>query len=174
MAQIVPGKKQEAIAFLKKLRDEILGEGEFEYSFLEDEIATMYQEDKRTAEIYSMFSIIAILISCLGLFGLSMFDIRQRYREIALRKVNGATLKENSSPLLKIYPIILGMEFTISAPLFWYIISQYLEGFAHKAPISWWLFAIAAIVTAFISLATLIWQIRKAANINPAKVLKGE
>ena len=55
----------------------------------------MYQEDKRTAEIYSLFSIIAILISCLGLFGLSMFDIRQRYREIALRKVNGATLKRS-------------------------------------------------------------------------------
>lgn len=174
MAQIVPGKKQEAIAFLKKLRDEILGEGEFEYSFLEDEIATMYQEDKRTAEIYSLFSIIAILISCLGLFGLSMFDIRQRYREIALRKVNGATLKEIYPLLLKKYSIILGMAFIISAPLSWYIISKYLEGFANKAPISWWLFAIAAIVTAFISLATLIWQIRKAANINPAKVLKGE
>lgn len=161
MAQIVPGKKQEAIAFLKKLRDEILGEGEFEYSFLED-------------EIYSLFSIIAILISCLGLFGLSMFDIRQRYREIALRKVNGATLKEIYPLLLKKYSIILGMAFIISAPLSWYIISKYLEGFANKAPISWWLFAIAAIVTAFISLATLIWQIRKAANINPAKVLKGE
>lgn len=117
MAQIVPGKKQEAIAFLKKLRDEILGEGEFEYSFLEDEIATMYQEDKRTAEIYSLFSIIAILISCLGLFGLSMFDIRQRYREIALRKVNGATLKEIYPLLLKKYSIILGMAFIISAPL---------------------------------------------------------
>ena len=103
-----------------------------------------------------------------------LFRSRQRYREIALRKVNGATLKEIYPLLLKKYSIILGMAFIISAPLSWYIISKYLEGFANKAPISWWLFAIAAIVTAFISLATLIWQIRKAANINPAKVLKGE
>ena len=137
-------------------------------AFLEDEIATMYQGKTNELPRYTpLFSIIAILISCLGLFGLSMFDIRQRYREIALRKVNGATLKEIYPLLLKKYSIILGMAFIISAPLSWYIISKYLEGFANKAPISWWLFAIAAIVTAFISLATLIWQIRKAANINP-------
>ena len=85
MAQIVPGKKQEAIAFLKKLRDEILGEGEFEYSFLEDEIATMYQEDKRTAEIYSLFSIIAILISCVVLF----HDIADGCRTWTIRTVPG-------------------------------------------------------------------------------------
>lgn len=174
MAHVVPGKKQEAIAFLKKLHDEVIGEGDFEYTFLEDEIAAQYKEDRRTSEIYLLFTVIAILISCLGLFGLSLFDIQQRYREIALRKVNGAMLKEIYSLLLKKYAYVLGIAFVTSIPVSWCIITKYLEGFANKAPLSWWLFAVAGVVTAVISLATLLWQVRRAAMIHPAKVLKGE
>lgn len=174
MAHIAPGKKQEAIAFLKQLHDEVIGEGDFEYTFLEDELASQYKEDRRTSKIYLLFTVIAILISCLGLFGLSLFDIQQRYREIALRKVNGAMLKEIYFLLLKKYVCVLGLAFVISIPVSWYIITKYLEGFANKASISWWLFAIAGFVTAAISMVTLIWQVRRAAIINPAQVLKGE
>ncbi len=68
-----------------------MGEGEFNYSFVEDEVEKLYDDDKRTTHIYVTFAGLAICVSCLGLFGLSLYDIRQRYREIALRKVNGAT-----------------------------------------------------------------------------------
>lgn len=174
IAAIVPGKREEAITFLKNLYEELIGKGDFEYTFLENEIADMYKEDKQIANIYVTFAIIAILISCLGLFGLSLFDIQQRYREIALRKVNGAKIKEIIPLLLRKYGIILGICFLIATPVSYLIIQKYLEGFANKSPVSWWLFAMAALITAFVSFATLIWQINKAARINPAAVLKGE
>ena len=174
IAAIVPGKREEAIAFLKNLYGELIGEGDFKYTFIEDEVAEMYKEDKQIANIYVTFAIIAILISCLGLFGLSLFDIQQRYREIALRKVNGATTKEIVPLLLRKYGIILGINFLIAIPVSYLFIQKYLEGFANKTPVSWWLFVLAAFITSFVSLATLIWQINKAARINPAVVLKGE
>lgn len=174
IAAIVPGKREEAISFLKNLYGELIGEGDFKYTFIEDEVAEMYKEDKQIANIYVTFAIIAILISCLGLFGLSLFDIQQRYREIALRKVNGATTKEIVPLLLRKYGIILGISFLIATPISYLFIQKYLEGFANKTPVSWWLFVLAAFITSFVSLATLIWQINKAARINPAVVLKGE
>lgn len=173
VAAIVPGRKQEAIAFLDNLNKETVG-GEFSYSFVEDEINEIYKEDKKVAVLYSIFTIIAIIISSLGLFSISLFDIQQRYREIAIRKVNGASYIEIISILLKKYSILLCIAFVIAAPLSWMAINRYLEDFALKAPVSWWLFVIAFAVTAIISLLTLIYQTRKAANTNPAKVLKSE
>lgn len=173
MAAIVPGRRQEAIRFLKELHDELIG-GEFEYSFVEDEIQTLYDKDKQVAFIYSVFALIAILISSLGLFGLSLFDIQQRYKEIAIRKVNGATTTIITSMLLRKYYLLLGIAFLIATPLSWLAISKYMESYANKAPLSWWIFAIAFLITACISLFTLIWQIRKAARTNPAEAIKTE
>lgn len=173
MAAIVPGRRQEAIRFLKELHDELIG-GEFEYSFVEDEIQTLYDKDKQVAFIYSVFALIAILISSLGLFGLSLFDIQQRYKEIAIRKVNGATTTIIAGMLLRKYYLLLGIAFLIATPLSWLAISKYMESYANKAPLSWWIFAIAFLITACISLFTLIWQIRKAARTNPAEAIKTE
>lgn len=173
MAAIVPGRRQEAIRFLKELHDELIG-GEFEYSFVEDEIQTLYDKDKQVAFIYSVFALIAILISSLGLFGLSLFDIQQRYKEIAIRKVNGATTTIITGMLLRKYYLLLGIAFLIATPLSWLAISKYMESYANKAPLSWWIFAIAFLITACISLFTLIWQIRKAARTNPAEAIKTE
>lgn len=171
MAFIAPGRRQEAIRFLKELHDELIG-GEFEYSFVEDEMHAMYTKDKQVAFIYSTFALIAILISSLGLFGLSLFDIQQRYKEIAIRKVNGATTTVIAGMLLRKYYLLLGIAFLIATPVSWLAISKYLENFVYKAPISWWIFAIAFLITVCISLFTLIWQIRKAAQTNPAMVIK--
>lgn len=172
-AHIVQGKHQEAIRFLQKLHEETVG-GEFIYSFVEDEIEAIYQEDKKVTNIYTTFAFIAILISSLGLFGLSLFDIQQRYREIAIRKVNGATTNIIMQMLLRKYYRLLAIAFIIATPIAWLGIHKYLENFAHKASISWWLFAIALLVTGSISLLTLIWQIRRAARMNPAIAIKSE
>lgn len=173
MATIVPGKKQEAITFLKKLHNDTVG-GEFEYSFVEDEVSALYKDDKKAAYIYSIFTIIAILISSLGLFSLSLFDVQQRYREIAIRKVNGATTNVVMQMMLGKYFKLLALAFMISIPISLLAIFKYLENFANKAPVSWWIFALALTVTAGISLATLIWQIHKAAQTNPAKAMNAE
>lgn len=173
MASIVPGRRQEAIKLLKELHDKTIG-GEFEYTFVEDEISTMYEKDRLVARIYSVFTLVSILISSMGLFSLSLFDIQQRYKEIAIRKVNGATTRIIIAMLLRKYYKLLGISFLIATPLSWLAITKYLENFANKASLSWSIFAIAFLITTSISLLTLIWQIRKAARTNPAKAIKTE
>ncbi len=173
IASIVPGRTQEAIEFLRELHDKTLG-GEFNYSFVEDEIHEMYREDKKVATIYSIFTSIAIFISALGLFGMSFFDIQQRRKEIAIRKVNGASVPDIIRTLLKTYLLSLAISFIIATPVALLAINRYLEGFANKAPVSWWLFAVALVITTGISLLTLIHQTLKAANENPAEVVKSE
>jgi len=173
LASIAPGKRQEAIQFLKSMHDELIG-GNFEYSFIEDKHRELYLEDLHLTQIYSIFAVIAILISSLGLFSLSLFDVQQRFREIAIRKVNGATTAIVMRMLLQKYYKLLGIAFLIATPISWLAINRYLEDFAHKASVSWWIFAVALLITAGISLATLIWQIRKAARTNPVEAIKSE
>ena len=173
IASIVPGRTRDAIEFLRKLHDETIG-GEFSYSFVEDEIREMYKEDKRIATIYSIFTCIAIFISALGLFGMSLFDVQHRRKEIAIRKVNGASVLEIIRLLLKKYYIALAISFVIAAPVALLAINRYLEDFANKAPVSWWLFVAAVAITASISLLTLIYQTVRAASQNPADVVKSE
>jgi ABC-type antimicrobial peptide transport system permease subunit len=173
IAAYAPGREKEVVAFMKQTYDEIVG-GEFSYSFVADEVAAVYREDKRVATIYSFFSLIAIIVSSLGLFSLSLFDVRRQRKNITIRKINGATTKEIMSLLLKKYILLLGISFVVAAPLSWLAITRYLEGFAFKAPVSWWLFAVALIITAAVSLLTLVWQIRQAASANPAETIKTE
>lgn len=173
MAGIPSGKEQEAISFLKQLHEKVNG-AEFEYTFISDEIRNLYNKDKQVTGIYTVFAIIAIIISSLGLFSLSLFDIQQRYKEIAIRKVNGATTPAIVAMLLRNYYKLLGIAFLVATPLSWLAITKYLENFANKAPLSWWIFAVAFLITTGISLLTLIWQIRKAAQTNPAKAIKTE
>jgi ABC-type antimicrobial peptide transport system permease subunit len=105
---------------------------------------------------------------------MSLFDIQQRRKEIAIRKVNGASVYDIIKLLLKKYFWSLAISFVIAAPVALLAINRYLEDFANKAPISWWLFVVAIIITAGISLLTLIYQTQKAANQNPAEVVKSE
>lgn len=174
LAAIVPGKRKEAIAFLQSLHEEVIGKGDFTYSFVEDEIARLYDEDQRTTRIYVTFAILAICVSCLGLFGLSLYDIRQRYREIALRKVNGAAGWQIALLLVKKYLYILGAAFAVAIPLAYYIINDYTKDFAVKAPIGIGIFAAGFVLTILISLGTLLWQVRKAVRLNPGLIMKNE
>lgn len=174
IASIAEGKRKEAINFLKELHREVVGEGEFNYSFVEDEIEKLYEEDKRTTRIYVTFAGLAICISCLGLFGLSLYDIRQRYREIALRKVNGASGRQIVLLLVRKYLYILGSAFALAIPLIYYIIDDYTKDFAVRAPIGVGIFVIGFIFTVAISLGTLLWQIQKAVRLNPGQIMKNE
>lgn len=174
IARIVPGKQQEAIQFLTKLHAELLGDGELNYSFIEDEVTAMYENDRRTSKIYITFAILAILVSCLGLLGLSLFDIRQRYREIALRKVNGATMKDIIPLVIKKYLYVMGWAIVIAIPLSYLMIQKYMEDFANRTPLSWWIYVLAIILILLITLATLFWQVYKAIGIEPARIMKSE
>lgn len=169
-----PGKKKEVIDFLRNLEYKLYGSEDFEYTFLEDDIKAMYTQDRQTATIYSIFASIAIIISSLGLLGISLFDIRQRYREIAIRKVNGASAKDLYRLLFRKYIIVLIIAFVIAIPLACYLINTYTQDFAVRAPVSIDIFIISLLLVIIISLGTLAYQIQKAAHINPTKIMKTE
>lgn len=166
--------RAEVIDFFRNLYEEATGRTDFEYTLIEDKLAEMYKEDRQVVNIYSFFAGMAIFISSLGLLAISLFDIRQRYREIGLRKVNGAQARDIYPLLIKKYLSVLAVSVIFSVPLSWVAITLYLQDFAHKAPITTDLFVIAVAITAILSLLTVIWQIYKAAHVNPADVIKYE
>lgn len=173
LARIVEGKQAEAIDFIRKIYDKTVG-GQFEYSFAKHEVEAMYEADRQVSTIYMIFAVIAIFISSLGLFSLSLYNVQQRYREIAIRRVNGATVREIVVMLLRKYYLLLGVSFVIAMPVAWFAIDWYMKDFATKASLSWWIFVVAALVTAAISLLTLIYQTLKAARTNPSVAMKSE
>ena len=167
-------KLPELLDYLKGVMQEFYGTETVEYTFLEDKVKAIYDEDQKIATIYNVFALIAIIVSCLGLFGIALFDIRQRYREIAIRKVNGAGMKDLYHLLFKKYLTVLGASFVVSVPLAYYLIHQYTADFVVKAPISIGIFVISLALVAIISMGTLYWQIHKASTIDPAKIMKTE
>lgn len=171
--QAVRGRMAEVVELLRELHSEY-GNGEFSYTIVDDEIAAQYAEDRKVTNIYTVFAIIAIFIGSLGLFSLSLYDVQQRYREIALRRVNGASVSLIVVMLLRKYYLLLSIAYVIAMPVAWFAIDWYMQGFVNRAPISWWIFALAALVTAAISLLTLIYQTIKAARTNPAVAMKTE
>ena len=168
------GKLPNLLNYLKEMMQEFYGTETVEYTLLEDDVKALYKEDRKIASIYNIFAMIAIAVSCLGLFGISLFDIRQRYREIAIRKAHGAGMKDLYQLLFKKYLLVLGASFVVATPLAYYLIHQYTADFVVKAPIGIGIFVIALLLVALISMGTLWWQIRKAANIDPATVMKRE
>ena len=168
------GKLNELLEYLRQIEMEVYGNEDFEYSLLTDDVDKLYKDDRMMVTVYLTFAFIAIVISCLGLFGLSLFDIRQRYREIGIRKVNGAKLKDIYLLLIQKYVRLLAISFVVSVPVAVAIIYQYTLNFAVKAPIGVGIFVVALLIVALISLGTLYWQVNKAARINPADVIKTE
>ena len=169
-----PGKERELLAYLRRTVKEIYGTEEFDHAWLADVVEEQYAHDRKIATVYSVFAFIAIVVSCMGLFGISLFDIRRRYREIAIRKVNGATLRDLYWLLGGRYLKVLLVSFVVAVPLAWVILYKYTEDFVLKAPLSPWIFVVALLLVAVISLGTLWWQVNKAARINPADVMKAE
>ena len=170
----VPGKEKQLVDYLKKCREDIYNSNEFDYRWLKDDIRVLYQDDRRIATVFTLFATISIFVSALGLFGLSLFDIRQRYREIAIRKVNGAQLRNLYAVLFRKYIWVIGIAILITIPLSYYLIYIYTQDFVVKAPISIFIYVIAILVVSGISLGTLFWQVNKAARINPAEIMKSE
>lgn len=169
-----PGKEKELIGYLKKIEKEVYNTEDFEYYWLKDKVMAIYDKDKQVTGVYIFFAFIAIVVSCLGLFGLSLFDIRQRYREIAIRKVNGAADRNICILLLRKYVVVLASAFVIAIPLSYYLINMYTQDFVIKTSIGIAIFVITLIIISFVSLGTLLWQVRKATAINPAEIIKTE
>ncbi|WP_084650750.1 ABC transporter permease [Runella zeae] len=145
-----------------------------QYSFLDEEIQKQYVEEKTLRKIINSFTFIAILISCLGLFGLAMFTAEQRTKEIGVRKVLGASVLSITTLLSKEFlkPVVVAL--LIASPLSYYAMNKWLESFVYRTEIGWGSFAVAGIAIVAISLFTVSYQTLKAALINPVTTLKSE
>lgn len=174
LIKVKKDREKEVIDYLRKVEKEIYNSEDFTYKWADDIVAEMYQKDKETAHIYTVFSYIAIVISCLGLLGISLFDIRRRYREIAIRKVNGAKPKDLYILLGKNYMLNLLLAFVVAAPISWIVVYYYTASFVEKAPVTLGLFVLPLLIVLILSMLTLYYQINKAAHINPAEVMKSE
>jgi putative ABC transport system permease protein len=146
----------------------------FSYSFLDEQFAQMYSSEEHFGEIFTTFSIIAVIIACLGLFGLAAFMIRQRVKEIGIRKVLGASAESITYMLSKEFLKLVLIAALIAFPVTWYAMSKWLQSFAYRMNIQWWVFLAAAAIAMFIAFATISFQSIKAAIANPVKSLRSE
>lgn len=146
----------------------------FDFFFMDDQYQNLYQSETRTASLFSVFTLLAIFIACLGLLGLSAFLAERRTKEIGIRKVFGATVASIVALLSKDFLYLVGIALVIALPLAWYFMGQWLEDFAFRIELDWWLFVLAAVVALGIALLTVSFQSIKAAVANPIKSLRNE
>jgi len=146
----------------------------FDYAFMDDQFNDLYRGEKQTGQIFITFAILAILIASLGLFGLVTYAAAQRTREIGIRKVMGATVSGIMVMIIKDFLKLVLIASLIAFPFGWWAMYKWLEGFAYRVAISWWIFLTAAILAVFIALLTVSYQSIRAALANPAKSLRSD
>jgi len=146
----------------------------FEYSFLDDDFQKNYEAENRLSSMVSSFTLIAILISCLGLFGLATFSAEQRTKEIGIRKVLGASAVNVVGLLSKDFLKLVAIAIIVASPIAWYVMNKWLQDFAYRISIGWWTFLIAAALALIIAFITIGFQAFRAANNNPVKSLRSE
>src|SRR5688572_13878396 len=146
----------------------------FEYFFLDDYFNSQYQNERRFGKLFTSFAILAIIIGCLGLFGLSAFMANQRIKEIGIRKVLGASVGNIAAMLSKDFIRLVAIAVIVASPIAWFVMDKWLQDFAHRVSISWWVFVLAGAAALFIALVTVSFQAIKAAVANPVKSLRTE
>ncbi|WP_221622327.1 ABC transporter permease [Larkinella rosea] len=146
----------------------------FDYQFIDQEYAKKFDNEQRTKTLAGLFAALAILISCLGLFGLTSFTVEQRRKEIGIRKVLGSTVGQIVAFLSKDFLKLVLVAFGIAIPITWYAMNQWLDGFSYRIGISWWIFALAGVTATLIALLTVSFHTLKAALMNPVKSLRSE
>ncbi len=159
---------------LKKQWKSFNPDGPLEYNFLDEQFAALYTNEIHTQKIFSAFAILAIIIASLGLFALSAFVIEQRTKEIGIRKVLGASVQEVLVLVSKEFLLLVIIAFIISVPVTWWAMNKWLQNFAYRINISWWIFLIAGLIAGLIALVTISFQSAKAAMANPVRSLRSE
>ncbi len=169
-----PATVQKVIASLQHSFRNVYGDYPFTYGFVNDDLSNLYITEQRMEKLFNVFSILSIVISCLGLFGLATFAAQQRIKEIGVRKVLGASEAGIVALLSKDFLKLVLVSFVVAFPVAWWASDKWLQSFAYRTTVSWWLFVIAGVLALLIALITISFQSVKAALANPAKSLKTE
>ena len=167
-------RASDVIATLEKTWKKLAPDSPFKYSFLDDDFGRMYSSEQKLGKIFALFSGLAILIACLGLFALTAFTAEQRKKEIGIRKAMGASIQSIILLLSKDFSRLILIAFLLAIPAAWYAVTQWLEGYAYKTEIGVPVYLLAGGLTLVISLATMSYQSIKAAMGNPVETLRSE
>lgn len=159
---------------VKTIWEQTLPNFVYEYTFLDDKIAGFYKQESQLAQLYEIFAAIAIFLSCLGLYGLALFMAVQRTKEVGIRKVLGASADKIVYLFSKEFIMLIAIAFAIATPIAWYFMHNWLQNYAYRIIISWWLFAAGGFVAIIIALATISFQAIKAASANPVNSLSSQ
>jgi putative ABC transport system permease protein len=174
LVRVEAGKTKIALEGLKKLCKELNPAFPFSYKFSDEEYANLYKSDEVIGNLSVIFASLAIIISCLGLLGLSIFTTSQRIKEIGVRKVLGASAASIFMLLSNEFLVLVGIAFAIATPIGWWAMDHWLSGYAYRTKVPWWIFGVSGLLAILIALATVCYQAIKSANANPVISLRSE
>lgn len=166
--------KSATLQSVKTIWEQTLPNFVYEYNFLDDKIAGFYKQENQLAQLYEIFAAIAIFLSCLGLYGLALFMAVRRTKEVGIRKVLGDSVYKIVYLFSKEFIMLIAIAFAIATPIAWYFMHTWLQNYAYRIIISWWLFAAGGFAAIVIALATISFQAIKAASANPVKSLSSQ
>jgi ABC-type antimicrobial peptide transport system permease subunit len=164
----------DALQKIETVFKKIIPSAPFEYKFVDEEYAQKFAVEERISKLATFFGILAIFISCLGLFGLISFVAEQRTREIGVRKILGASVFSLWQLLSRHFVVLAGISFLIATPLAWYFMHEWIQKYNYRTGISWWIFILTGAGVMLITLCTVSFQSIRAALLNPATTLRSE
>ena len=169
-----PERMQAIVAEVKKSFGEVYGDNPFSYGFVDEDLSKLYRSEQQMGKLFNVFSVLSIVISCLGLFGLAAFATQKRTKEIGVRKVLGASEAGIVALLSKDFIRLVAFALIIAFPLAGWLMNKWLQGFNYRISMAWWMYAIAGLTAVLIALVTVSYQSIKAAIANPVKSLRTE
>ena len=172
--RIAKGAIGPSMDYIQKVWKEIIPDYPLQYQFNDEWFDGMYRKEEKLAKTIGLFALLAIGISCMGIFGLAIFSAERRTKEIGIRKVSGAQTAELMIMLNKDFIRWVAVAFVVACPMAWYAMNRWLVNFAYRTEISWWVFALSGLAALVIALLTVSWQTWRAATRNPVEALRYE
>jgi putative ABC transport system permease protein len=172
--KLTSGNPATTLAAIEKLWNQTFPDYVFEYKFLDESIGAFYVQERQQAQLYKIFAAIAIFLGCLGLYGLASFMAIQRTKEVGIRKVLGASIQNIVYLFTREFAVLIAIAFLIAAPIAWYFMHRWLQDYAFRLPITWWIFLAGGAASLTVALLTISFNAIKAARANPVKSLRTE
>ncbi|MGH2642927.1 MAG: ABC transporter permease [Chitinophagaceae bacterium] len=174
LVRVTPNSTQGVLKGIQKLWDEFYPQRVLQFDWVDDLLAKQYASEKKLSQLFTLFSSLSIFLACLGLFGLIVFTTERRTKEIGIRKVLGASVNGIVALLSKEFIVLVLIGFVIASPIAWWIMNKWLQNFAYRIHISWWIFLLAGVLAILIAFITVSFQAIKAAVANPVDSLRTE
>ncbi len=172
--RLTPGNITERISAVREVWNEFHQDTPFEYSFLDERINDQYKNEQRMLGLFNWFGVLAVIIACLGLYGLTAYSTARRTKEIGIRRVNGASTREIMFMFSVDFTKLIAVAFIIICPVSYYLMHRWLQNFMYKTTLSWWVFLLAGLTAFIIALLTISWQTWRAATRDPLESLRYE